>query len=96
MRPPTISISLAGRGQISCLKLSLDMTVVASGFFISEPSFANILVKDTPTEMVRPISFLMRSRRASAIFTPSPNSFTDGVTSSQPSSMPNGSTKSVY
>ena len=43
------------------LKLSCGMTVTASGFFISLPSFAKILLKETPAEIVRPSSNLIRS-----------------------------------
>ena len=39
----------------------IKITVMASGFFISEPNLANILLKDTPTEIVKPSSNLIVS-----------------------------------
>ena len=76
-------------------KLSLGMTVTASGFFMSEPSLANTLQKETPTEMVNPSSYLILSRRVLAITSPLPNAFVLPVTSIQTSSMPYGSMRSV-
>ena len=71
------------------------MTVVASGFFISEPSLANTLLKETPTDTVSPSSRRMRLRIALAMAGPSPKSSTEPVTSNQHSSKPKGSTWSV-
>ena len=72
------------------------MTVVASGFFMSLPSFAKSLVKLTPALAVMPSSFFMSALKASAIFLPSPKSPTVSVQSSQHSSGPNGSTQYEY
>lgn len=66
-------------------------TVVASGFFISLPSFAKILFQDTPTEAVIPSSSRTRRRISFAISSPEPNKPVLPVTSSQASSSPNGS-----
>ena len=49
--------------------------MTASGFFKSLPSFAKTLLKETPTEMVMPISFFTRSRIRFAMVSPSPKSF---------------------
>ena len=85
-----------GKGHTFSLKFSFEITVTASGFFISEPSFAKILLKLTPTEMVIPSSRLISLLILLAISKPSPKSTVLPVTSSQHSSMPNGSTISVY
>ena len=58
---PTPSISDAGRSQTISLKDSFGITVIASGFFISEPSLAKILLKETPMETVNPSSYLMQN-----------------------------------
>ena len=62
---------------------------------MSEASFAKILFQLTPTLTVTPISFFTAARMPSAIALPPPNSFCVSVTSSQHSSMPNASTRSV-
>ena len=56
VRLPTKSRSSTGRHQTLVRKFSGVITVVASGFFISEPSFAKVLLKLTPTEAVSPSS----------------------------------------
>ena len=76
--------------------LSRDITVVASGFFRSLPSFAKTLLNETPTETVSPISLFTSSLIESAISFPLPKSESEPVTSSQLSSIPKGSTLSVY
>ena len=75
---------------------SRGITVVASGFFMSLPSLANTLLKDTPTLRVSPVSAFTveRIRSARALASP-PNRWRLPVTSSQLSSMPKGSTRSV-
>ena len=57
---------------------------------------ANTLLKDTPTEMVSPNSsrMVLRMRSARALGSP-PNRCREPVTSSQLSSMPKGSMRSV-
>ena len=74
------------------LKLSLFITVTASGFLMSEPSLAKTLLKLTPIETVSPISSLILFLISSAIKYPSPPCFLESVTSSQASSIPKGST----
>ena len=73
------------------------MTVTASGFFMSEPSFAKILLKLTPMETVSPISSFTVVRISLAI---SSGVFCwrsgDPVSSIQLSSMPNDSTSGEY
>ena len=69
---PTPSKSEAGSPHILSLKVSFSITVTASGFFISEPSLANILLKETPTEIVRPSSNLIVSRISLATFSGEP------------------------
>ena len=69
--------------------------MIASGFFMSEPSLANILLKDTPTLTVRPSSSRVARRMLSAIVMASPRELRLPVTSSQHSSMPKGSMRSV-
>ena len=96
VRRPTINISDASSPHTLRLKFSGEITVTASGFFMSEPSFANTLVNDTPIDTVTPTSRFMRSRNSSAIFSPLPSNLRLSVTSSQHSSMPNGSTLCVY
>ena len=54
---PTINKSFAGKHHTFCLKLSGVITVMPFGFFMSEPSFANILLKLTPMLTVNPTSF---------------------------------------
>ena len=93
---PTHSISSAGSCQIISRKFSRRITVTASGFFISLPSFANTLLNDTPTEIVSPSSFFTTSLTSSAMVSGEPNSRVLPLTSSQHSSIPNGSIISVY
>ena len=73
------------------------MTVTASGFFMSEPSFAKILLKLTPMETVSPTSsftvVLISLAISSGVFC-----WRSGapVSSIQLSSMPNDSTSGEY
>lgn len=92
---PAYKRSDTTKGQTMSFQPSTGITVVASGLRISLPSLANTLLKETPTEMVIPNSSFTRRRRASAICSPSPNSPVEPVTSSQHSSRPKGSTRSV-
>ena len=64
---PTKSRSEDGSGQMRSRQLFSSKTVTASGFFMSEPSLAKILLKDTPMDTVRPISSFMVWRICSAI-----------------------------
>lgn len=80
--------SAAGSPHILSRKVSFGMTVTASGFFISEPSLANILLKDTPTEIVSPSSNLIVSRMSFATFSGEPKMFSVPLTSNQHSSIP--------
>ena len=94
---PTKSRSVTGRGHTLSRKFSRVMTVVASGFFRSLPSLAKTLLKDTPTEMVSPVSSRTSRRSRSAMALPSPpKRCMEPVISSQLSSMLKGSTRSVY
>ena len=93
---PANSISPSGSGHTMLSQPLRGITVVASGFFRSLPSLANTLLNDTPTLTVSPVSAftVARMRSASALASP-PNRCRLPVTSSQLSSMPNGSTRSV-
>ena len=93
---PAKSRSETGSRHIFSLKFSRDITVMPSGFFISDPSFAKTLLKLTPTETVIPSSRFISRRILSAISSPLPKSRRLPVTSSQHSSMPKGSIISVY
>ena len=73
-------------------KESGGMTVTASGFFMSLPSLAKILLNDTPTDTVMPSSRFTRSRISSAITVEFPKRCTLPETSNQHSSRPNDST----
>ena len=92
---PTPSNSEAGSAHIFSRKVSFSITVTASGFFISEPSFANILLKETPTEIVKPNSNLIVSRMVFATFSGAPKILSVPLISNQHSSIPYGSTWSV-
>lgn len=61
-----------------------------------DPSLANTLLKETPMLTVRPSSSRTERRICSAIFIASPQTARLPVTSSQHSSIPKGSTMSVY
>jgi hypothetical protein len=50
---PIPGIFSIGRGNKISLKLSLDMTVNPFGFCKSDAIFANILLKDIPTEQLK-------------------------------------------
>ena len=93
---PANSISPSGSGHTMLSQPLRGITVVASGFFRSLPSLANTLLNDTPTLSVNPVSArtVARMRSASALASP-PNRCRLPVTSSQLSSMPKGSTRSV-
>ena len=91
---PTYISSSAGSGQIFCLTSSGVIVVIALGFFISEPSFANTLLNETPILTVSPSSSSTVRRISFAISSRLPKMRLP-VTSSQHSSIPKGSTKSV-
>ena len=82
-------------GQIFFLKFSLLISVIAFGFFISEPSLANILLNETPMLTVSPISSLTDFLISSAISIGLPIDLLSEI-SSQFSSIPKGSTRFVY
>ena len=94
---PTKRRSVTGRGHTFSGTSSRVRTVVASGFFMSLPSLAKTLLKETPTLMVSPVSSFTVPRIWSAMALPSPpKRCMEPVMSSQLSSMPKGSTRSVY
>ena len=66
------------------------------GLLISLESFEKNLQKLTPIETVIPSSFCISAEILCAISSPEPKSRALPVTSSQHSSMLNGSTRSVY
>ena len=72
------------------------MTVTASGFFMSLPSLAKILLNDTPTDTVMPSSRFTRSRMSWAIRSPSRIVRPGLLRSIHASSSPKDSTRSEY
>ena len=72
------------------------MAVVASGFFMSLPSLAKILLNDTPTDTVMPSSSRMRARISPAARTPSAKVVPGLVRSIHASSSPKDSTRGAY
>ena len=96
VRAPTKRSSSTGRIQTFSRKFSCVITVVASGFFISEPSFAKVLLKLTPTDAVSPSCLRYFSRISPAISSPAFALGAYGLISIHASSMPNGSTLSLY
>ena len=94
---PTYSKSPTGSGHTISRNRSYGMTVVASGFFKSLPSLANILLKETPTLTVTPSSSFTRRRIVLATLTGSLCRYgSDCVRSIQFSSSPKASTWSEY
>ena len=85
-----------GSGHTVSLKFDLEIIVVASGFFKSLPNLAKVLQKETPTEIVKPVSFFTLARILSAIVFALPNKFIVLVMSIQHSSNPKLSTLSLY
>ena len=75
--------------------MSRVIAVTASGFFMSDPSLAKILLYDTPTETVSPVSFRTALRISSAMCVPSPETSCVKGRSIQHSSIPKGSIASV-
>lgn len=94
---PTYSKSDAGSGHTCSRKVSGRISVTASGFFISEPSFAKILLKLTPMDTVKPTSAFTVSRISFAIST-GVRFFRSGepVREIQLSSIPKDSTSGEY
>ena len=86
----------SGSPQVFSLKSSRVTTVTASGFFMSLPSLAKILLKDTPMLTVRPVSSLTARRILSARCRPSVSSPPEQGMDIQFSSMPKGSIRSAY
>ena len=78
---PMPTISRTPKGQTFSLKLSSLIMVTASGFFISLPSFANILQKLTPMLTDIPNSSFIRFLISLAISSPDPKRWVDPVTS---------------
>ena len=77
-------------------KESCEMTVTASGFFMSLPSLAKILLNDTPTDTVIPSSRFTRSRISWAMRSPSRIVRPGLLRSIHASSSPKDSTRSEY
>ena len=85
---PTQKRSSAGRGQTFSRKFSFVISVCPSGFFMSEPSLANTLLNEMPTEIVMPISSRTRRRSSRARAGPSFSTSSFPGNPSQFSSMP--------
>ena len=93
---PTYRISEAGNGHTRSRQFWSSSTVMASGFFMSLPSFAKILLKETPTDTVMPSSVLTATRISSAMCSASRKLLQIGVMSIQHSSIPKDSTSLEY